>query len=145
MIRSQNFMFYIPVIEAATKIFRADKLGGDDLIGDLCSGFQLLVDADKGVITFESLKNNSSNGRKGEEDAYLTGGEARGKVIWCFISIKPLKSINLKPSEIDYCFKLLLFYPISGLNSKAIMAPPLDDVLLLFWIDLKGDHSLRTE
>ncbi|KAL4585379.1 hypothetical protein LXL04_000998 [Taraxacum kok-saghyz] len=38
----------------------ADKLGGEGLIGDLCSGFQLLVDAEKGVITFESLKNNSS-------------------------------------------------------------------------------------
>ncbi|KAL4576107.1 hypothetical protein LXL04_012196 [Taraxacum kok-saghyz] len=38
----------------------ADKLGGEGLIGELCSGFQLLVEADKGVITFESLKNNSS-------------------------------------------------------------------------------------
>ncbi|KAL4579593.1 hypothetical protein LXL04_015746 [Taraxacum kok-saghyz] len=38
----------------------ADKLGGEGPIGELCSGFQLLVDADKGVITFESLKNNSS-------------------------------------------------------------------------------------
>ncbi|KAL4558066.1 hypothetical protein LXL04_036262 [Taraxacum kok-saghyz] len=37
-----------------------DRLGGEGLIGELCSGFQLLVEADKGVITSESLKNNSS-------------------------------------------------------------------------------------
>ncbi|XP_059662579.1 calcium-binding protein KRP1-like [Cornus florida] len=38
----------------------ADKLGGDGLIGELCNGFQLLMDGDKGVITFESLKRNSA-------------------------------------------------------------------------------------
>ncbi|XP_073313604.1 calcium-binding protein KRP1-like [Primulina huaijiensis] len=38
----------------------AGKLGGDGLIGELCNGFQLLVDSDKGVITFESLKKNAA-------------------------------------------------------------------------------------
>nr|GMC53526.1 calcium-binding protein PBP1-like [Ipomoea batatas] len=38
----------------------AEKLGGDALIGELCNGFQLLMDKDRGVITFESLKNNSA-------------------------------------------------------------------------------------
>ncbi|XP_024976921.1 calcium-binding protein KRP1-like [Cynara cardunculus var. scolymus] len=38
----------------------ADKLGGDGLIEELCNGFQLLMDAEKGVITFDSLKKNSS-------------------------------------------------------------------------------------
>ncbi|KAL3652501.1 Calcium-binding protein krp1 [Castilleja foliolosa] len=38
----------------------AEKLGGDGLIGELCNGFQLLMDSDKGVITFESLKKNSA-------------------------------------------------------------------------------------
>lgn len=38
----------------------AEKLGGDGLIGELCKGFQLLMDRDKGVITFESLKKNSA-------------------------------------------------------------------------------------
>ncbi|KAG8387008.1 hypothetical protein BUALT_Bualt03G0208500 [Buddleja alternifolia] len=28
-------------------------------IGELCNGFRLLMDSDKGVITFESLKKNS--------------------------------------------------------------------------------------
>lgn len=38
----------------------ADKLSGDGLIGELCNGFRLLMDSDKGVITFESLKKNSA-------------------------------------------------------------------------------------
>ncbi|KAM0063432.1 putative calcium-binding protein KIC/PBP1/KRP1 [Helianthus debilis subsp. tardiflorus] len=38
----------------------ADKLGGDGLIDEMCKGFQLLMDQDKGVITFDSLKKNSS-------------------------------------------------------------------------------------
>ncbi|KAK4420703.1 Calcium-binding protein KRP1 [Sesamum alatum] len=38
----------------------AEKLGGDGLIGELCNGFRLLMDSDKGVITFESLKRNSA-------------------------------------------------------------------------------------
>lgn len=38
----------------------ADKLGGDGLIRELCSGFRLLTDVNRGVITFESLKRNAA-------------------------------------------------------------------------------------
>ncbi|KAF7151864.1 hypothetical protein RHSIM_Rhsim02G0081900 [Rhododendron simsii] len=38
----------------------AHKLGGDALIGELCNGFRLLMDGDKGVITFDSLKKNAA-------------------------------------------------------------------------------------
>ena len=38
----------------------ANKLGGDGLIGELCNGFNLLMDGEKGVITFDSLKKNSA-------------------------------------------------------------------------------------
>ncbi|KAI3828264.1 hypothetical protein L1987_02362 [Smallanthus sonchifolius] len=47
-----EFHDHLPLIE--------EKLGGNGLIGELCKGFQLLMDVDKGVITFDSLKNNSS-------------------------------------------------------------------------------------
>lgn len=47
-----EFQDYLPLM--------ADKLGGEGLIGELCNGFRLLMDTDKGVITFDSLKNNSS-------------------------------------------------------------------------------------
>ncbi|EEF33501.1 calcium-binding protein KRP1 [Ricinus communis] len=49
---SSDFHDYLPIM--------ADKLGGDGLIGELCNGFNLLVDNEKGVITFESLKKNSA-------------------------------------------------------------------------------------
>lgn len=40
--------------------FMADKLGGEGLIGELCKGFRVLMDREKGVITFDSLKKNSA-------------------------------------------------------------------------------------
>ncbi|CAK7350760.1 unnamed protein product [Dovyalis caffra] len=36
-----------------------EKLGAEGFMNELYSGFQLLVDEDKGLITFESLKRNS--------------------------------------------------------------------------------------
>ncbi|KAK4255407.1 hypothetical protein QN277_008410 [Acacia crassicarpa] len=38
----------------------ADKLGGEGLIKELCNGFELLMDKDKGVITLDSLRTNSA-------------------------------------------------------------------------------------
>ncbi|KAK6932458.1 EF-hand domain [Dillenia turbinata] len=37
-----------------------EKLGEDGFMKELCNGFRLLMDVDKGVITFESLKKNSA-------------------------------------------------------------------------------------
>ncbi|KAL7131063.1 hypothetical protein ABFS83_13G174700 [Erythranthe nasuta] len=51
-LEQSGFEDYLPLM--------ADKLGGDGLIGELCNGFQLLMDSDKGVITFDSLKKNSA-------------------------------------------------------------------------------------
>ncbi|KAL1563651.1 Calcium-binding protein krp1 [Salvia divinorum] len=47
-----NFHDFLPLM--------AEKLGGDGLLGELCNGFRLLMDAEKGVITFDSLKKNSA-------------------------------------------------------------------------------------
>ncbi|KAK8545678.1 hypothetical protein V6N13_066953 [Hibiscus sabdariffa] len=38
----------------------ANKLGGEGLMGELCNGFKLLMDREKGVITFDSLKKKSA-------------------------------------------------------------------------------------
>ncbi|XP_021716398.1 calcium-binding protein PBP1-like [Chenopodium quinoa] len=35
------------------------RLGAEAFVGELCNGFILLMDVEKGVITFESLKRNS--------------------------------------------------------------------------------------
>ncbi|XP_052202623.1 calcium-binding protein PBP1-like [Diospyros lotus] len=37
-----------------------EKLGAEGFMDELCKGFRLLMDGDKGVITFESLKKNSA-------------------------------------------------------------------------------------
>ncbi|CAJ1979012.1 unnamed protein product [Sphenostylis stenocarpa] len=38
----------------------ATKLGGEGLIKELCNGFELLVDKEKGVITLDSLREKAS-------------------------------------------------------------------------------------
>lgn len=38
----------------------ANKLGGEGLMKELCNGFKLLMDKEKGVITLESLRKNSA-------------------------------------------------------------------------------------
>ncbi|XP_054811132.1 calcium-binding protein KRP1-like [Prosopis cineraria] len=38
----------------------ANKLGGEGLIKELCNGFELLMDKDRGVITLDSLRRNSA-------------------------------------------------------------------------------------
>ncbi|XP_057974579.1 calcium-binding protein KRP1-like [Malania oleifera] len=48
----EQFEDYLPVM--------ADKLGGDGLIGELCNGFRLLMDGDRELITFDSLKRNAA-------------------------------------------------------------------------------------
>ncbi|KAK4439265.1 Calcium-binding protein PBP1 [Sesamum alatum] len=37
-----------------------EKLGADGFMKELCKGFRLLTDCDKGLITLESLKKNSA-------------------------------------------------------------------------------------
>ncbi|XP_004513552.1 calcium-binding protein KRP1-like [Cicer arietinum] len=50
--KSNGFEDLLPVI--------ANKLGGEGLIKELCNGFQLLMDKDKGVITLDSLRRNAA-------------------------------------------------------------------------------------
>lgn len=38
----------------------AEKLGGEGLINELCNGFELLMDKEKGLITLDSLRRNSA-------------------------------------------------------------------------------------
>ncbi|XVE80244.1 hypothetical protein DITRI_Ditri14bG0124100 [Diplodiscus trichospermus] len=35
-----------------------ERLGTEGFIGELCNGFRLLMDGERGLITFESLKRN---------------------------------------------------------------------------------------
>lgn len=61
----------------------ANKLGGDGLIRELCNGFRLLMDKEREVITFESLKKNSAllglqNLRDDELMSMLREGDLNG-------------------------------------------------------------------
>ncbi|XP_057512466.1 calcium-binding protein PBP1-like [Actinidia eriantha] len=49
--KSVHFQDLLPIM--------AQKLGGEGLIRELCNGFRVLMDGEKGLITFESLKRNS--------------------------------------------------------------------------------------
>ncbi|KAH7684065.1 EF-hand-containing protein [Dioscorea alata] len=48
---NEEFEDYLPAM--------AEKLGGDGLMEELCNGFRLLMDPDREVITFESLKRSA--------------------------------------------------------------------------------------
>ncbi|KAJ0988259.1 hypothetical protein J5N97_006615 [Dioscorea zingiberensis] len=48
---SERFEDYLPAM--------AEKLGGDGLMEELCNGFRLLMDQEREVITFESLKTSA--------------------------------------------------------------------------------------
>ncbi|XP_010539258.1 PREDICTED: calcium-binding protein PBP1-like [Tarenaya hassleriana] len=64
-----NFHDFLPTM--------ASKLGGEALIGELCKGFELLMDGDRGVITFESLRRNAA--------AVLGLGELSDEDVRCMI------------------------------------------------------------
>lgn len=46
-----EFQDFLPIM--------AIKLGGEGLINELCKGYRMLMDGEKGVITIDSLKRNS--------------------------------------------------------------------------------------
>lgn len=73
--KSNDFQDMLPMM--------ANKLGGDGLIRELCNGFRLLMDRERGVITFESLKKNSAllglqNLRDDELMSMLREGDLNG-------------------------------------------------------------------
>ncbi|KAH9323622.1 hypothetical protein KI387_018261, partial [Taxus chinensis] len=47
-----DFEDYLPAM--------AEKLGEEEFMEELCNGFRLFADAEKGVITLQSLKKNAS-------------------------------------------------------------------------------------
>uniref|UniRef100_A0A0D6R3T2 EF-hand domain-containing protein n=1 Tax=Araucaria cunninghamii TaxID=56994 RepID=A0A0D6R3T2_ARACU len=47
-----GFKDYLPIM--------AERLGEEKFMGELCNGFRLLTDSEKGVITLQSLHKNAS-------------------------------------------------------------------------------------
>uniref|UniRef100_A0A1D1YWY3 Calcium-binding protein PBP1 n=1 Tax=Anthurium amnicola TaxID=1678845 RepID=A0A1D1YWY3_9ARAE len=66
LLGGEDFEDYLPVM--------AEKLGGEGLLEELCAGFQLLADPERGLITFESLKRNAAAlGLEGLSEVELLG------------------------------------------------------------------------
>ncbi|KAM1228320.1 hypothetical protein ACFX2J_007431 [Malus domestica] len=53
---SQNMMTAVEFVDYFPSMIA--RLGDEGFIGELCNGFRLLMDVEKGLITFESLKSN---------------------------------------------------------------------------------------
>ncbi|KAG7013811.1 Calcium-binding protein KIC, partial [Cucurbita argyrosperma subsp. argyrosperma] len=76
----------------------AQKLDVEVFVAELCSGFQLLADASKGVITAESLRRNSAllgmEGMKKEEaesmvrEGDLDGDGALNEMEFCILMVR---------------------------------------------------------
>ncbi|EXC11586.1 hypothetical protein L484_004887 [Morus notabilis] len=75
-----------------------EKLGTEGFMKELCNGFHLLMDKEKGVITFESLKRNAAllglQGMGDEEimcmikEGDLDGDEALNEMEFCTVMFR---------------------------------------------------------
>ncbi|OMO80463.1 hypothetical protein CCACVL1_12945 [Corchorus capsularis] len=83
-----------------------ERLGAEGFIGELCNGFRLLMDGERGLITFESLKRNSImlglNDMKDDEivcmlsEGDLDGDGALNQFEFCILMFR------LSPGLMDY-------------------------------------------
>lgn len=93
-----------------------DKLGTQGFMKELCNGFRLLMDREKGVITFESLKRNSGLlGLEGMSD----------EEIMCMLREGDLDgdgSLN----EMEFCTLMFRLSPAMMQTSKELLVEALD-------------------
>ncbi|CAN1161159.1 Calcium-binding protein KRP1 [Linum perenne] len=97
----------------------ADKLGGEGLIRELCNGFQLLMDKDRGVITPASLRLNAAV--LGLQD--LSEGEIAGMV-----SEGDLDGDGAL-NQMEFCVLMFRLSPDLMTESRALLDEALEDEL----------------
>ncbi|CAN1220353.1 Calcium-binding protein PBP1 [Linum perenne] len=95
----------------------ADKLGGEGLIRELCNGFQLLMDKDRGVITPASLRLNAAV--LGLQD--LSEGEIAGMV-----SEGDLDGDGAL-NQMEFCVLMFRLSPDLMTESRALLEEALED------------------
>lgn len=76
------------------------RFGAEGFIGELINGFRLLMDANKGVITFESLKMNS----------LLLGVEVRDEEIVCMLMEGDLDGDGAL-NQMEFCILMFRLSP----------------------------------
>ncbi|KAI4299259.1 hypothetical protein L6164_032736 [Bauhinia variegata] len=88
-----------------------EKLGTDGFMKELTTGFKLLMDRDKGVITFESLKRNSALlGLQGMNDDELR----------CMLREGDLDGDGAL-DEMEFCTLMFRLSPALMKNSKQLL------------------------
>ncbi|MBA0679193.1 hypothetical protein Goshw_014962 [Gossypium schwendimanii] len=78
-----------------------EKYGAEWLLGEVCNGFRLLMDAEKGVITFESLKIKS---------AMLGLGDMEDDEIVCMLSEGDLDGDGAL-NQLEFCILMFRLSP----------------------------------
>ncbi|CAN1161161.1 Calcium-binding protein KRP1 [Linum perenne] len=100
----------------------ADKLGGEGLIRELCNGFELLVDKERGVITPASLSRNAAV--LGLQDlSDLSEGEIAGMV-----SEGDLDGDGAL-NQMEFCVLMFRLSPDLMTESRALLDEALEDEL----------------
>ncbi|MBA0638282.1 hypothetical protein Godav_022160 [Gossypium davidsonii] len=89
-----------------------EKLGAEGFMKELSNGFQLLVDGDKGVITFESLKRNS---------ALLGLKEMSDEEVVCMLREGDLDGDGAL-NEMEFCTLMLRLSPELMNNSRNLLS-----------------------
>ena len=78
-----------------------ERLGDEGFIGELCNGFRLLMDGERGLITFESLKRN----------CILLGlSDMRDDEIVCMLSEGDLDGDGAL-NQVEFCILMLRLSP----------------------------------
>lgn len=86
-------------------------LGEEGFIGELCNGFLLLMDVEKGLITFESLKMNS----------YLLGlYDMKDDEIMCMLREGDLDGDGAL-NQLEFCILMLKLCPDFSYESRLWM------------------------
>ncbi|PON49307.1 Parvalbumin [Parasponia andersonii] len=88
-----------------------DKLGQEGFMKELCNGFHLLMDKEKGVITFESLKENAALlGLQGISD----------EEIMCMVREGDMDG-DQALNEMEFCTLMFRLSPALMENSKEML------------------------
>ncbi|TKY49031.1 Calcium-binding protein PBP1 [Spatholobus suberectus] len=96
------------------------RMGAEGFIGELCNGFLLLMDANKGLITFESLKTN----------CYLLGLDVRDDELVCMLMEGDLDGDGAL-SQIEFCNLMFRLSPCLMDGPKMCPTQGADPVLMM--------------
>ncbi|CAK9161393.1 unnamed protein product [Ilex paraguariensis] len=103
----------------------ASNLGGEGLIKELCNGFRLLMDRDKGVITFESLKKNS---------AFLGLQDLRDDELLSMVREGDINGDGAL-DQMEFCVLMFRLSPELMQESEACVEHALQQEIMTSWFD----------